>query len=95
MSRPSPLELIRRGGLRDATFLMQSLRSVLEAAGLPNPLVNAIGIWTHVAGQTLSNAPSPMAFVPALIHTVGAFYPVGGVGSIPRALFEDRGVARR
>ena len=28
----------------------------------------------------------PMAFVPALIHTVGAFYPMGGIGVIPRVL---------
>ena len=27
-----------------------------------------------------------MAFVPALIHTVGAFYPSGGIAAIPRAL---------
>jgi phytoene dehydrogenase-like protein len=86
VSRPGPLELIRRGGLRHAPFLMKSLGSVLEAAELPRPLVNAIGIWTRVAAQTLEEAPSPLAFVPALLHTVGAFYPAGGVSSIPRAL---------
>src|SRR5207253_772345 len=67
-------------------FLMRSLGRVLRDAGLPPPLADAIGIWTHVAGQKLEEAPSPLAFVPALIHTVGAFYPSGGIATIPRAL---------
>ena len=59
---------------------------MLDGAGLPREVRDAIAIWTHIAGQDARDAPSPMAFVPALIHTVGAFYPVGGIGRIPAVL---------
>jgi phytoene dehydrogenase-like protein len=49
-------------------------------------VANAIAIWTHVAGQATTQAPSPMAFVPALMHTVGAYYPRGGIRSVPKVL---------
>jgi phytoene dehydrogenase-like protein len=62
------------------------LGAILDRTGLPSPVREAIAIWTHVAGQTVDEAPSPLAFVPALIHTVGAYYPATGIGSIPRAL---------
>jgi phytoene dehydrogenase-like protein len=86
VSRPGLLHLLRTGGWRQAPFLLQSLGSVLHATGLPQPVLDALAIWTHVAGQRIEEAPSPLAFVCALIHTVGAFYPVGGVGVIPRVL---------
>src|SRR5262249_40021029 len=76
----------RQRSWRHIPFLMRTLKSVLGRAGLPQPLVNAIGIWTHIAGQSMAEAPSPMAFVPALIHSVGAYYPIGGIGAIARAL---------
>ena len=53
------------------------------AAGL---VAAAVAIWTHVAGQTTAEAPSPLAFVAAIIHGVGAFYPPGGIGCVPQAL---------
>jgi len=84
--RPGLSDLLRRGLWRQAPFLLRSLQSVLEGTGLPSPVQDAIAIWTHVAGQSVREAPSPMAFVPALIHTIGAFYPVGGMETIPRAL---------
>jgi phytoene dehydrogenase-like protein len=62
------------------------LGAILDSTGLPSPVRDAIAIWTHVAGQTVAEAPSPLAFVPALIHTVGAYYPPAGRGAIPRAL---------
>jgi phytoene dehydrogenase-like protein len=34
----------------------------------------------------MSQAPSPMAFVPALMHTVGSYYPEAGIAAVPRAL---------
>ena len=43
------------------------LRSHRAAPAVPD----ALGIWTHVAGQRLEEAPSPLAFVPALVHRVG------------------------
>jgi phytoene dehydrogenase-like protein len=85
-SRPGPLDLWRTGAWRHIPFLFRSLSKVLHGAGLPQPVVDALAIWTHVAGQTPEQAPSPLAFVPAVIHTVGAVYPVGGIGVIPRAL---------
>jgi phytoene dehydrogenase-like protein len=45
-----------------------------------------MAIWTHVAGQTKSQAPSPLAFVPALMHSVGPYYPKGGIRRIPTVL---------
>lgn len=86
LSRPGPAALLRHGAWREAPFLLRSLAGVLERAGLPAPVRDAIAIWTHVAGQEADRAPSPMAFVPALIHSVGAYYPTGGIGRIPAVL---------
>ena len=86
VSRPGLADLLRGRAWAHAPFLLRSLGSILARTGLPSPVVDAIAIWTHVAGQTIDEAPSPMAFVPALIHTIGAYYPVGGIAAIPRAL---------
>ena len=85
-SRPTPLDLLRAGAWREAPFLLRSLGVVLARTGLPRPIQNAIGIWTHIAGEGMNSAPSPLAFVPSLIHTAGAYYPVGGIHAIPRVL---------
>jgi phytoene desaturase len=85
-SRPGALDLLRSGGWVDVPFLLRPLASILAASGLPRPVCDALAIWTHVAGQRVEEAPSPLAFVCALIHTAGAFYPEGGVGAIPRLL---------
>jgi phytoene dehydrogenase-like protein len=84
--RPGLWGLIRSGGWRHLPFLFRSLGSVLARSGLPQPVQDALAIWTHVAGQRVEQAPSPLAFVPALLHGVGAFYPPAGIGTIPRAL---------
>jgi phytoene dehydrogenase-like protein len=86
VSRPSPSKLVRSGGLRHALFLLRSLKSVLDTAELPKPVTDALAIWTHVAGQTPAEAPSPLAFVPALMHSIGANYPQGGMRRIPLVL---------
>lgn len=86
VSRPGLGALIACGGWRHIGFLRRPLASVLRATGLPEPVIQALGIWTHVAGQSLAQAPSPLAFVPALIHGPGAFYPVGGIGRLVNAL---------
>ncbi|HEV3121478.1 MAG TPA: NAD(P)/FAD-dependent oxidoreductase [Isosphaeraceae bacterium] len=86
-SAPSGLRgLLSAGAWRDVPFLLRPLGAVLARAGLPPGLAAAVGIWTHVAGQETGQAPSPMAFVVPLIHTVGAYYPIGGMGTIPAAL---------
>jgi phytoene dehydrogenase-like protein len=86
VSRPGLIDMVRTGAWQHAPFLFKSLDSVLRAAQLPVPVADAIAIWTHVAGQATTQAPSPMAFVPALMHTVGAYYPQGGIRSIPKVL---------
>ncbi|MEO7096380.1 MAG: NAD(P)/FAD-dependent oxidoreductase [Polyangiales bacterium] len=86
VSHPGVLDLLKNGALLQGPFLLRSLSSVLRATGLPHEIIDAIAIWTHVAGQTLEEAPSPLAFVPALIHGVGAYHPRGGIGAIPRLL---------
>src|SRR5262249_52986355 len=86
LSHPTLVDLARCGGLGLAPFLLRPLASVLNRTGLPPPVRDAIAIWTHIAGQSLDDAPSVMAFVPALIHHVGAFVPRGGMRQIPEAL---------
>lgn len=86
VSRPGLASLFRNRALTQVPFLLRSLGAILARANLPQPVVDAIAIWTQIAGQRMDEAPSPMAFVPALIHSVGAFYPVEGIGSVPRAL---------
>jgi phytoene dehydrogenase-like protein len=86
ISRPGLWDLIRSGGWRHLFFLLRSLDGVLARTGLPQPVRDALAIWTHIAGQRVEQAPSPLAFVPALLHGVGAFYPLGGIGLIPASL---------
>jgi phytoene desaturase len=86
LPRPRPWDLLRTGAWRDIPFLLRSLEQVLARTGLPGPVIEAIAIWTHVAGQRRQEAPSPLAFVPALIHEVGPVYPAGGIRAIPQAL---------
>jgi len=85
-ARPGLWDLLRSGGWRHIPFLLRSLDSVLARTGLPQPVRDALAIWTHIAGQQLEQAPSPLALVPALFHGVGAFYPTGGIGRLPSAL---------
>lgn len=84
--RPRPWSLLRHGRWRHTPFLLRPLGAVLARAGLPGPVRDALGIWTHIAGQPLDEAPSPLAFVPAIVHTVGAYTVRGGIGRIPLAL---------
>jgi phytoene dehydrogenase-like protein len=85
-SAPGPTSLLGGGRWRHAGFLLKSLHSVLRASRLPQAVVVALSIWTHVAGQRPEEAPSPLAFVPALVHSVGCFYPKEGIRAIPRVL---------
>lgn len=86
VSHPSPLGLVRTGAWMHGPFLMRSLGAVLSESLLPPPVIEAMAIWTHVAGQTSNQAPSPLAFVPALMHSVGSYYPQGGIRRIPQVL---------
>jgi phytoene dehydrogenase-like protein len=85
-SAPGPMALLGGGRWRHAGFLLRSLQSVLRESRLPQPVVDALSIWTHVAGQRPEEAPSPLAFVPALVHSVGCFYPKEGIRAIPAVL---------
>jgi phytoene dehydrogenase-like protein len=82
------MSMLGGGRWRHAGFLLQSLQSVLRGSRLPQPVIDALSIWTHVAGQRPEEAPSPLAFVPALVHSVGCFYPREGIRSIPAVLAE-------
>jgi phytoene dehydrogenase-like protein len=87
-SAPGPMSMLGGGRWRHAGFLLQSLHSVLRGSRLPQPVIDALSIWTHVAGQRPEEAPSPLAFVPALVHSVGCFYPKQGIRGIPAVLAE-------
>jgi len=86
VAQPGLWDALRTGAWQNALFVFRSLRSVLASSGLPSPVQRAIGIWTHVAGQSTAEAPSVLAMVPSLIHGVGAYYPRGGIGALPEAL---------
>jgi phytoene dehydrogenase-like protein len=88
-SHPSPWLLLRHGALGSAPFMLRSLASVLQGAQLPPALQASIGIWTHIAGQPMQEAPAPMAFVPGLFHGVGAYYPRGGMRAVPELLLAE------
>lgn len=88
---PGPLSLLGGARWRHAAFLLRSLASVLRESKLPQAVVEALSIWTHVAGQRPDQAPSPLAFVPALVHSVGCFYPRGGIRTIPALLTKCAG----
>lgn len=92
------VSLVRQGLFREGLFLLRGLQSHLAATGLPQPIIDALGIWTHIAGQPLSEAPAPLAFVPAIVHSVGAYTARGGIRQIPESLAklaESRGVEIR
>lgn len=84
----SPWALVKHGAIRHAPFLLQSLGRHLARTGLPAPVVDALGIWTHIAGQPLDKAPAPLAFVPAIVHSRGAWTVEGGIHRIPELLAE-------
>ena len=90
--RPGLAALLRTGAWRDVPFLLRSLGAVLARTGLPREVQAALAIWTHVAGQPPAEAPSPMALVPALIHSAAVPVRGDGVRAIPR-LLADRAAA--
>ncbi|MDG2129177.1 MAG: NAD(P)/FAD-dependent oxidoreductase [Fuerstiella sp.] len=87
-SRPGLLDVIRCGAWRDVPFILRSLGSVLNTARLPPPVIQALGIWSHVAGQSANAAPSPLALVTSVMHRIGAYYPTGGIATIAKVLFD-------
>lgn len=93
IARPGPVALARHGGLTAVPFLLQSLETVMRRSGLSPRAVEALTIWTHIAGQSPRSAPSAMALVPALIHGYGAWVPREGTSAIAAAL-RDAAVAR-
>lgn len=88
VARPGVMDLLRTGAWRQVPFLLRSLEGVLGASGLPAQVRGLLAIWTAIAGQRRDRAPSPMAFVPALIHGVGAYLPADGLGAVPAQLEE-------
>lgn len=83
---PGVIALFRSGAARHAPFLLQSLGRHLSRTGLPDPVKDVLGIWTHIAGQPVSEAPAPLAFVPAIVHSRGAWTVQGGIHKIPELL---------
>lgn len=86
--KPNPWKLLRDGKWGLLPFLTNSLGQVMNQHQLSPSLQDTLGIWTHIAAQSLNKAPSPMAFVPGLIHHVGAYYPAKGISAIPELLYQ-------
>ena len=86
IARPRLHHLIENGGWKKIPFLFQSLSQVLNRSQLPKEIKDALSIWTHVAGQNASDAPSALALIPALIHKQGAFVPKEGMAKISKVL---------
>jgi phytoene dehydrogenase-like protein len=86
--RPNALSVLRRGLFREIPFLLRPLGHHLAATGLPQAVQDALAIWTHIAAQPLDKAPAPLAFVPAIIHTHGAYTLQGGIGRISEVLLD-------
>lgn len=61
ISQPGVLDVLKSGAWRNLLFLLRSLESVLQHTGLPEPVQQAISIWTHVAGQPVDEALSVLA----------------------------------
>lgn len=87
-ARPGAWDVVRRGLFKEGLFLMQGLATHLRRSGLPARVQDALGIWTHIAAQPLERAPAPLAFVPAVIHTWGAWIARGGMHRVVSALAE-------
>ncbi len=85
-SEPNIWKLISQGAWRDIPFLLKPLHRVIRDAGIQGHLKDALGIWTHVAGQKLTEAPSPLALVPAVIHEYGCYLPINGIREVPTVL---------
>ena len=85
-ANPGPRALLHARALDLAPFLLSPLSAVLDRSGLPHAIKSALAIWTHIAGQEVTEAPSLLALVPALIHYNGAYVCSGGIGVIPAAL---------
>ncbi|CAN5922483.1 phytoene desaturase [soil metagenome] len=83
---PGAMAALRTGAFRALPLLLASLGGVLERTGLAAPVRHALAIWTPIAGQDMATAPSPLAFVPALIHSEGCYVPVGGVAAVATRL---------
>lgn len=85
-THPSATDMMNPGRIGHIPFMFRSLGSVLDRSGMPETIQEGISIWTHIAGQPVSVAPSPMAFVPGLFHHVGSYYPQGGMRAIAELL---------
>jgi phytoene dehydrogenase-like protein len=85
---PDPRAAMMRhpGAWSAIPFLMRSLEQVMRAEDLPEPVVDALTIFTHVAALTRAEAASTMALVPALVHHAGAWRPEHGIAAIPEAM---------
>lgn len=88
-SKPSPFKIILSGQFSLIPFLLSSLGKVLDKFELNEAIKNGVGIWTHIAAQSIYKAPSPMSFVPGLIHYIGAYYPQDGIASIAETLYNE------
>lgn len=98
VAQPRPWHMLREGRLRFTPLLLRSLEGTLRASGLPQQVADAVGVWAHIAGRPLGEAPATVALVTGIVHSVGAWTVRGGMHRVPLALEaigRARGVAFR
>ncbi len=71
-------------------FLLRSLRSVLASASCRRPSLMPSPSGPMWLARRRPLAPSPLAFVAAILHGVGGFVPLEGMGAMPLALASGR-----
>lgn len=86
LPHPNFFTLLKNARIQDGFFLLKSLKQVFDQFEFQASLQEFLGIWTHIAGQPIERSPSPMAFVPSLIHKRGSFYPREGIGRYSQVL---------
>ena len=83
---PGPAALLRGGAWRHLPFLLRSLGSILRRPGLPPRSATPSPSGRTSPGRRWIRRPSLLAFVAAIIHTVGAYYPASGASDRTAAL---------
>ncbi len=80
--------IVRHGGVRLWRQDRRTLEATFRRFALPERLRQALSLFAKVAELAPPQAPAAFAWGWSWLHGPGAFYPLGGMGSIPHALYQ-------